>query len=64
MMNFQHWLHEKWLEHCEEYLQWCKQMPMYDISEYYERYRDWLNEQYSKDQNNNDGTDSKTHSKE
>ena len=62
-MQFQQWLYEKWLEHCEEYLQWCQQMPSYDVSEYYERYRDWLNEQYEKGQLN-DGADSKTDSKE
>jgi uncharacterized protein CbrC (UPF0167 family) len=63
MMQFQQWLYEKWLEHCEEYLQLFQQMPNYDVSEYYERYGDWLNEQYEKGQNN-DGADSKTDSKE
>lgn len=63
MIQFQQWLYEKWIEHCEEYLQWYQQMPSYDVSEYYERYRDWLNEQYEKGQLN-DGADSKTDSKE
>jgi len=64
MLKFQHWLYEMWQSHCDEYFEWYKQMPMYDAAEYYERYHEWLNEQYTKGQKNNDGTDSQTDSKE
>jgi len=57
-MQFQQWLYEMWLQHCEEYMQWYQRMPMYSADEYYAKYQEWLTEQYNKDQENNDGTNS------
>ena len=48
MMQFNIWLNEMWLRHCEEYLEWYKQMPAYDMQEYFNRYQEWLKEQYNK----------------
>lgn len=55
---FQQWLYEMWLQHCEEYMQWYQKMPVYNSTEYYEKYQAWLNEQYNKDKGTDDRTDS------
>ena len=47
-MQFQQWLYEMWLQHCEEYMQWYQRMPMYSADEYYAKYQEWLTEQYKK----------------
>jgi hypothetical protein len=54
MIDYQQFLHEMWLKHCEEYLQWFHQMPTYNFQDYYTKYEEWLKEQYDKGPQNDD----------
>lgn len=64
MMQFQIWLREMWLKHIDEYLDWYKTMPAYGMEEYFTRYQQWLEEQYNKGADDNDGTSSETSTEE
>jgi uncharacterized protein CbrC (UPF0167 family) len=44
-MTFRNWLHEKWLEHCDE-LEGYNQPVDYDLSAYFNKYKYWLKRIY------------------
>jgi hypothetical protein len=55
-MMFRQWLHEMWLQHCEEFEGWFHRQPDYDLKDYFQRYRWWLKREYRHQQGDNRGS--------
>jgi len=55
-MKFRQWLHEMWLQHCEEFEGWFHRRPDYDLKDYFQRYRWWLKREYRHQQGDNRGS--------
>lgn len=48
MKQYNMWLYEKWIEHCEEILSYTSKMPTYFAQEYFDTYKWWLEQEYNR----------------
>lgn len=46
--HFRHWVHELWLENCDEHLTYSE--DPYTMKQYWERYKYWLKREYKHQQ--------------